>query len=809
MKITTYIFFIIFYFSVPGTIFALPEKPDTVSLAGRILEKSTGLPLTGVNIYFPELKTGTVSNISGYYRIGNLPRSPLLVQVSFVGYMLIAEKIDLSELQTKDFLLEEAATELSEVVVTGTSSAIEREKLPVQLAIVPYIQLLQGTSTNITDAIATLPGIAQVTTGPGISKPVIRGLGYNRVLVLTDGVRQEGQQWGDEHGLELDENSVDRIEIIKGPASLSYGSDAMAGVINLLPAHPLPPGKTEGSIRMNYQSNNGLSALSAKLAGNNKGFIWELQSSLKGAHAYKNSVDGYVYNSGYHDKAAEFKIGLNRSWGYSHFSLSLYELEPGIIEGERDSLTGRYTKAEVVGDHMLNSLATTSDFHSYRNEIPSQKIDHYKFIWNSAVMSGKNSMKMILGFQQNHRQEFGDIMAPGVAGLDLVLNTLSYDLEYQVSGSKDGSLSFGVNGMYQHSANMGSEYLIPEYKLFDAGFFSMFNKSLGKFEISGGLRFDLRQENSDPLVLDSLGEVVRIAGTGDLTRFNPINRYFSGISGSMGTAYPITDKLQLKLNLSRGYRAPNIFELAANGLHEGTFRYEKGNAALKPETSLQTDLALEWNSHHLSAYLSLFDNQVQHYILSERTDEGFNEDSLQEGYSMFTFEQGKARLMGGEISFDLHPHPLDWLHIENSFSWVNGYRPSMADTMRYLPMLPPAKLSTGIRADLDKGFGSLKKIYLEFGAEHYFRQDHFFAAWGTETASSAYTLINLSMGAELYYKGRSRASVFLAGRNLADIAWQSHLSRLKYAPVNYHTGRTGVFDMGRNFSIKLVVPFGN
>ena len=159
--------------------------------------------------------------------------------------------------------------------------------------------MLRNSATNIIDAISNVPGVSQITVGPIISKPVIRGLGYNRVVTVNDGVRQEGQQWFDEFGIEIDEYTVDKVEILKGPASLSYGSDAMAGVINMLAAPPLPEGKIKGSFLENYQTNNGLWAGSFNLGGNSKGFIWDLRYTNKMAHCYKNKYDGFVANSGY------------------------------------------------------------------------------------------------------------------------------------------------------------------------------------------------------------------------------------------------------------------------------------------------------------------------------------------------------------------------------------------------------------------------------------------------------------------------------------------------------------------------------
>jgi len=184
-------------------------------LSGKIIDAKTGEAIAGATVYIPELKTGDIADKNGQYTIDKLPKTIVTVQVSFLGYKSIVEKVDISAVNLMDFRLEQAITEMNEVVVTGTSRATEITRSPVPITTLNLKELQQNLSTNIIDAIAKLPGVNAVTTGPNVSKPFIHGLGYNRVLTLFDGVRIEGQQWGDEHGIEVDDNSVDRIEIVR------------------------------------------------------------------------------------------------------------------------------------------------------------------------------------------------------------------------------------------------------------------------------------------------------------------------------------------------------------------------------------------------------------------------------------------------------------------------------------------------------------------------------------------------------------------------------------------------------------------
>lgn len=775
-------------------------------LQGKITDKN-GDPVIGVSVYFPELKTGAVTNTEGIYNIQNLPKRTTLVQISSVGYKMIAENINLTSTNRKDFLLEESVTEISEVAVTGQAATTKLSKMPSPISIVRLSELQQQASTNIIDALSSQPGISQITTGSGISKPVIRGLGYNRVVVVNDGVRQEGQQWGDEHGIEIDEFDVNRAEILKGPASLMYGSDAMAGVINLFSAPVLPQGKMELNALANYQTNNGLMAYSLNYAGHKNVFVWDLRYSNKQAHAYQNRYDGYVFNSGFNENAFSGLVGISNWWGYSHLTLSSYHINPGIVEGNRSNLTGQFTKSIARNDSTAGeTIATKNDYLSYKPQTPYQQVNHYKILWNNNILIGEGSLKATVGYQQNRRQEFADILKPNEYGLYFQLNTVNYDVHYQFPEMNDYHLSVGVNGMYQNSLNKGTEFLVPEYRLFDAGAFVIGSKTIGKLDISGGLRIDNRSETGDALYLNSLGNRTTASDPTAYRRFSTFSSNFGGISGSLGATLQLSKSWISKLNLSHGFRAPNISELASNGVHEGTIRYEIGNPALKSENSLQLDYELGYNTEHVNAKLNLFANAISNYIFSHKLTSIHGNDSIQSGYPAYKFDSGNAQLVGGEFYIDIHPHPWDWLHFENSFSVVYSQLLNQPDSTRYLPFTPPAKWLSDIRIDINKTNHFLKNSYLSLGIEHYFKQTHVYSAYNTETPTDAYTLINAGIGTDVVWKKRTLFSVYINGTNLADIAYQSHLSRLKYAPENLITGRTGVYNMGRNISFKVIVP---
>lgn len=798
------------------TISANTISGDKRSLQGVVTDEKDGEALMGVNIYLPDLKKGAVTDDKGWYRIDNLPMVRTTIQISYLGHQTVVQTIDLRSINSLNYELKESSAEINEVVVTSLTGSSLIKRTPSPISFVARKELLRQSSTNIIDAISHQPGVSQITTGSGISKPVIRGLGYNRVVVVNDGVRQEGQQWGDEHGIEIDPQSVNSVEILKGPASLMYGSDAMAGVINFQSEPILPEGSIEANLITEYQTNNGLFNYTVNTAGNKGGIVWNARYSDKWAHSYKNKYDGYVFNSGFQERAVSGLLGLNKNWGYSHLTLDYYNITPGIVEGERDEETGRFVKPIVVNGEEDMTVATNKDGKAYKQFVPYQQVYHYKVVSNSNIILGDGSLRTIFGYQQNRRQEFENVLDKNEYSLYFQLHTINYDVRYTLPEIKGYKMVVGVNGMHQNSLNKGHEKLLPEYNLFDMGMFAIASKTFGKLDISGGLRFDYRHQNVkefEPHTHDHGTHEDHEEGEDhdhdhdhdhEAEIFPAYSRNFQGLSGSLGFTYQLSDGWYTKLNLSHGFRAPNISELASNGSHGGAVRYEIGNKDLKAENSWQADLGFGYSSSIISGEVSLFANRINNYIFSHKLLDDAGHDLLTDGYKTFQFVSGNARIMGGEISIDIHP--VERLHFQNSFSYVNSVQLSQPDSTKYLPFTPAPKLVSDLRFDLIRHGKTLNNTYVSVGIECNLKQDKIYSAFGTETVTPAYTLLNASFGTDFVHKGRTWASLYFTANNLTNKAYQNHLSRLKYTDINQVTGREGVYNIGRNFGIKVLIP---
>jgi iron complex outermembrane recepter protein len=789
-----------------------------VALSGRVTDLKTGEPVAGATIFFPEIEKGSYSDKNGYYNFPDLPLIKAIIQVSCLGYRSAVETIDLESTRTLDFKLDEAITEMNEVIVTGTSRATEITRNPIPVITLNAKELHENSSSNIVDALSRLPGINAITTGPNISKPFIHGLGFNRVLTLYDGVRQEGQQWGDEHGVEVDENAVDHVEIVKGPASLTYGSDAIAGVVNLLPAPHVPNDTIMGKVESTFGTNNRLVGLFASLAGNRDGFVWGGIVSHKQATDYLNRYDGRVYNTAFNETDLGGYIGVNKHWGVSDVHFSFFNDLQEIPDGSRDSLTRKFTKQINEAD-TLRSIVQNEELNTYKIGTIHQHVQFFRAYTSNNIIAGKSRLNILLGYQQSIRREYSHPLYPNIPGLYLDMKTLTYDIKYSLPETNGWDFTAGINGMWQYNSAEGSEFVIPDYKLFDFGPFALLSKKFRILNISAGVRFDERKFNNYNLFVrtnpgtgfDARTSVNDTIGATRL--FYQYSAKYSGVSASLGATYNLSKKLLMKINIARGYRAPNIAEISANGVHPGTLIYQIGNKDLKPEFSVQEDFELSFRSDKVSGYVDVFNNNVSNYIFNLRMLSHFGQDSVVvKGNQTYKYMQVTAHLFGYDAYLDIHPY--DWLHFENSVSSVTAINKGaigivITPESKYLPLIPPLHFNSEIRANLNRKTGIIRPSFIKFGMEIYTKQNKVYSENDTETPTPGYLLLNAGIGAGIVNKnGKTILTLMVLGSNITNKAYQSHLSRLKYFeefPGN-HSGRSGIYNIGRNISLRLSVP---
>ncbi|CAM3670221.1 TonB-dependent receptor [Mucilaginibacter galii] len=735
------------------------------AFTGKVTDAKTNEPIIGATVTISQLKISTSTNANGEFTFDRLPaRGRYVVEVRYLGYQTLVKTVDLSTPASFNFALTSSTIEAREVVVTGTLIASTSKNSSTSAAVVNKEEL-QGSYTNLIDALAKqVPGVSQISTGPGISKPVIRGLGYNRVVTLSDGVKQQGQQWGDEHGIEIDQYQADKVEVLRGAASLQYGSDAIGGVINLVEPLAPAPGLIKGEVLSNYSTNNGLSGTSLMLTGNENGFVWRGRGSYQNAYSFK-TPNGYFPNSGYNNTNVSGMLGLNKSWGYSHLNFSYYKNNIGFFDPES-----------------VEELYTTE--HSRTLDFPRQDIRHYKIAFNNNFVIGEGSLKVDLGYQKNQRRELEDSADPS---LFFDLNTYSLDTKYTLPSKNGWEPVIGVSGSWGHSLNKAEEKLIPEYDAYAAGVFGFVKKTYGDNTVSAGVRYDYIKNNGKQLFEE--GE----------EKFTGFKNTFNSISGALGYTHVFNDNVNFKANAGSAFRAPNPAELGSNGVHEGTFRYEVGNGNLSPERSYQADATLEFGTGILTGSLGVYENYVHNFIYASNTNNETIEVPTEDlgKYPVYRYGQVNANLYGAEASLTIHP--VSYLHFENTFGYTHAQNTTLD---RPLPFIPAGTMHNTLR--FEPKVKGLNAFYLSLGIDNYFKQNRVDATFETTTAS--YTLLNAGIGAT-FKLGAQKLKLYVSGYNLTDKRYYDALSRLKPGRLDQTNTALGVYNPGRNITFGFFLPF--
>jgi len=703
-------------------------------------------PMAGVTIALPEIHKETISDEKGNYVISNLPSGNFKIVFSYVGYATQSKAIVVNQKTLQlDIVLEETMHQMDEVIVSTAFNKLQSQNvMKVEHQSVKTMQQ-KGTATLI-EGLATLPGVSQVSTGTSIGKPVIRGLSGNRVLVYTQGVRLENQQFGEEHGLGLNDSGIESVEVIKGPASLLYGSDAIGGVLYFNPEKFGKSNTSELNFNQKYFSNtNGTnSSLGYKLSGEDLKFTTRISNNK---HAdYKIAEGDRVTNTRYNE--LDFKTAL----GYSNSSFS-------------STLRYNYNKLDLG----IPEAGIAEQTNSKSPDFPKQGVISHILSLNNSIFFSNSKLEADLGYIDNDRSEFED---SEVAELQMKLKTFNYNVKYYLPKIGKIESIFGVQGMQQTNLNLAEEILIPDATTSDFGVFGTANYEWKKNVIQAGLRWDNRK-----ITTTEHGII------GDEGYFAAINRKFQSFNSSLGLKSSLRENIILRLNLATGFRAPNLAELTSNGVHEGSNRYEIGNSALQNEQNFQTDLNLEYRNSHFELFLNGFYNHITNYIFIAPNGNQIN------GNDVYDYLQANANLYGGEAGIHFHPHPIDWLHITSSFESVTGKKQNGEN----LPLIPAMKWNSSIKTEF-KSTKWFQEGFAVLNLEHYLNQNN---PGLFETNTTDYTLLNLGFGGQIRL-GKMAFDVNINANNLLDKRYISHLSRLKNDGIP-NMGRTVV--LGINFSI--------
>lgn len=797
---------------------------QTGNILGKIMSNE-GEPLPYVNVGLSGTTLGTITDSSGLYSIKNIPKGNYLLKASSIGFNNFEKQITINGKENilLNITLTPTISTLNEIVVTGVSRATLIRENPISIISISPKTIDQTNESNIIDVLVkNAPGLNAVKTGPNISKPFIRGLGYNRVLTLYDGIRQEGQPWGDEHGIEVDAYNIDKAEVIKGPASLMYGSDALAGVVSLFPFIPNNTDrKLHGKFTSEYQTNNNLIGNGLRLDYSNEHFLFAVRGSYRIAKNYRNAIDGRVYNTNFDEKNLSALIGYKSDKGFSHFNVTLYDNLQGIPDGSRDSLTRKFTKQIYEGsnDDIKNRpVVSDAELNSYQLSPLHQHIQHYRIYTHNFYQIGNGDMNFLFALQQNIRREYNHPTMPEQAGMYMRLNTINYGWRYNAPKFANIETSIGINGMLQNNKNINAtDFPIPDYNLYDFGMYVYAKWKYKKCSVSGGIRYDLRQVQWNDFYVKTNTATGFNEHTIDtnhaVLQFSAYKKTFQGISASLGWTFQATKQINIKANVGRGYRAPNITEMGSNGLDPGAHIIYLGNRNFNPEFSLQEDIGVSAVFKDISADISIFNNYIQNFIyMAMLVDANGNPVMDAQGNKAYQYQQASAQLYGAEAGLSIHPKKWNNFSFDNSIALVYGFNRNPIYKGKgvmgeYLAFIPPFKylgsISKKISINMQYLISVLPKIELEYSAA----QNRYLKMNDTETPTPAYALFNIGILFEIKWFKVQRIQFQFQINNVFNTVYQSHLSRLKY--FEYHkpspNGHLGIYNMGRNICFKLIL----
>jgi iron complex outermembrane receptor protein len=714
------------------------------SLLGTVTNKNNNEPLIA-NVYFPKLGIGTVADFNGAYTIANISEGTYSVVFSLLGYTTISKRISIPEDTSLplDIEMVETAIEMEQVIISTPFHKLQSDNV-MKVDRVAINELQAKGAITLTEGLSDIGGVSIVSTGIGIGKPVIRGLSSNRVLTYAQGVRLENQQFGEEHGLGINAAGIESVEVIKGPASLLYGSDALGGVLYINPEKFTETNKIAADFNSAYYSNTLGTALNlgAKVSGEKLKFL--VRGATMTHSDYETGSGQRVTNTRFNEK--DFKSGLR-------------------FQGQniKSTLRYNYNRANIGIPEEIGTQTTSKDLAS-----PFQEIDNHILSWENRLFLKKSSFDVKLGYLFNDRREFEESVTE--PALQLKLSTFNYDVKYNLPDLGKFETIVGLQGMFQKNKNFGEELLIPNATTRDIGVMATTHYHLETIDLQAGLRFDHRNIDSEAS-----------GNASDINFIDAIDLIFNSFNAALGAKAEFSKALIGRLNIASGFRAPNLAELASNGVHEGTNRYEIGNAALNNEQNYQLDLSLEFRDEHFEISANGFYNGIQNYIFITPSA------VIIDNAVVYNYVQENAYLYGGEVGLHIHPHPLDWLHIESSFETVSG----KLDSGDYLPLIPANTIKNTLRVEFNQA-QFLKESFAFIKLENTLEQNN---AGAFETSTKGYNLLSLGGGSSITLR-KMDLDLGISVTNLTNESYVAHLSRLK---------PDGIQNIGRNitFSMRL------
>jgi len=767
------IIFIIFLFILSSQVYS----QESCTIKGTVTDFDDA-PVQFANVSINELSISTLTDASGKFEFNNIQNGSYIIAISRTGFKILTSTINISSSSTEfNFRLVKSLIETPTIDVTSSFTPLDITQSSFSISALSLREYSKQRSQNLASTIENFPGVNNISTGSSIGKPVIRGLTSLGVIIVHDGVKHESQQWGDEHAPEISLYDVERIEILRGPASLVYGSDGIGGVVNIV-SKPLQFTNKKNGIFYGAIDLGGFS-VNDQATGN-----------LSLGYGLKNfGVKGHI----------GFRSYKNTKTPDGNFVINT--LEPDVKDtiqgGELSNSGGKEIEGGLTAELQGKFGHFDLGFESFNREIqiheedadatPNQKISTNQFELSGEINLKKNlTLEPILSYQLHDRKEFetNEDKEINFPALHLDLKTFQSDLRLHHELSKDISGTAGISFVSAENKTLAEEKLIPNYTSTSLGFYLSEKYQQKYFTLSLGGRFDTKKLNTKETVFesDSLGNPVSVIPDQELT--------FDAFSGSMGIVVRPSENFDIFANLGRGWRAPSEFELYVNGEHEGTGRIERGlltlnpGSAPEPESSLNIDLGIRARFEKFNASISFFNNTINNFIFPSPTGEIDSSAML----PIYDILQSKSVFTGIEYSLQVQPFEFMLLSLNGDFLTAKNDA-----TGNYLPFVPPAKNIIEVKFQSRNLGEMIYNPYINFSAKIVSAQNN---VDPLEVKTEGYTLLKAGAGFD-FVLGKSIASLDLSLDNIADLKYVDHLSRFKSYALN----------PGRSFNLKLSVPF--
>lgn len=726
-----------------------------------VVTDSSGTLLSNATIRLDGTKN-VLSNQDGRFILKGVCAGHHNLSVSFVEYDSLLLSITVTKDTVIHFRLVKTTNQLTGVTVTGIS---EKKQAIATLSStdIKGTQLFQTRGATLGESLKGIPGLNSLQTGPSISKSIIHGLHSNRVLILNNGIRQEGQQWGSEHAPEIDPFIASKITIIKGAASVRYGSDAIVGVVLLEPKILAPQKKLEGEVNVVAATNGRMGVVSGLLEGKLDkkldGLSWRLQGTLKRAGNFK-TPNYYLKNTG----LFEGDFSAATAYKKDNYGIELYYSEfhnkVGIFEG---SHVGNITDLYAA---FKRTVPITASYFSYKINRSYQSIAHILFKAN-AWYKFKNGSRLeaVFARQGNRRDEY-DIDLPystdpnilKMPQISFKIKTHTLDLNYDWPNKNNFSGSVGISGSTQGNVFNGIRYLVPNFRNYTGGAYAIERYTKSKLTLEAGLRYDYRWLR-----------VYRL-NNNTLQTYHTTHDY-SNITGTFGAIYKFSNHFSLTANAGSAWRAPSVNELYIDGIHLSAASYERGDSTLKSERSYNFTLGLKYESENFTAEAVVYDNIINNFIYAKPTLQPIT--LISGTYPYFKYIQENVTLKG--LDLDLSYTPVKHITIDSKTSMVRAWNRSIHD---YLVFMPADRFDNAIKYNIGS-MGHLHDCYISLQNITVRREDRVPPNSDYVAPPPGYSLFNINAGFETHISG-NQLNINLGAENVTNVAYRDYLNRFRY-----------------------------